>query len=261
MNLQIREIRISQASSHQMKLAIISDIHANLEALTAVLEDIQRQGVREIYCLGDIVGYGPNPCECLQQVMDLPCVILGNHDAALIEDPKEEHSESVLASVNWTKQQLYDCFGEVAFEFIRSRPRSCQRSDAMFVHGSPRDPTYEYVFRMDWHNTPKITDLFNRFDRICFHGHTHIPGVMTPEAFIRSSDCDNVFQLGTIPALINVGSVGQPRDGDSRACYVIYSDETVTFHRVPYPIDVTREKILAIPELDDSFGDRLLRGE
>lgn len=84
---------------------------------------------------------------------------------------------------------------------------------------------------------------------------------MTPEAFTRPSECDIVFQLGTIPALINVGSVGQPRDGDPQACYVIYRDETVTFHRVPYPIDVTRQKILAIPELDSSFGDRLLRGE
>jgi diadenosine tetraphosphatase ApaH/serine/threonine PP2A family protein phosphatase len=244
-----------------MKRAIISDIHANLEALTAVLEDIRLQGVHEIYCLGDIVGYGPNPCECLQRVMELPCVILGNHDAALIEDPKEEHSESVLASVNWTKQQLHDRIGEAAFEFIRSLPRSCQRSDVMFVHGSPRDPTYEYVFRMDSHNTTKMAELFRRFDRVCFHGHTHVPGVMTPEAFTRPSECENVFQLGTIPALINVGSVGQPRDGDPQACYVIYSDETVTFHRVPYPIDVTRQKILAIPELDSSFGDRLLRGE
>lgn len=244
-----------------MRRAIISDIHGNLEALTAVLHHVRQQNVQEVYCLGDIIGYGPNPCECLQQIMEFPCAVLGNHDAALIEPPREDLSETVRASVDWTKQQLAARLGTSAMNFVRSLPRSFQQADAMYVHGSPRDPTHEYVFRMDIHNEAKIADIFRRFDRVCFHGHTHIPGVMTPNEFLRPSECNNVYTIGTIPALINVGSIGQPRDGDPRACYVIYSDDTVTFHRVPYAADVTLQKILAIPELDDSFGDRLLRGE
>jgi predicted phosphodiesterase len=243
-----------------MKRAIISDIHGNLEALTAVLKDIDQQSVDEVYCLGDIVGYGPNPCECLTRVMEMHTCILGNHDAAVLSEPADM-SQGVLRAILWTRLQLKKNIGKSAFAYISELPRVRREKKFMFVHGSPCEPTNEYVFRMDIHNKRKMDALFDRVDRYCFQGHTHVPGVFTRDRFIGLEDCDYDYPLGQEKLMINVGSVGQPRDGDPRACYAIVTDEQVVFRRVEYSVGETAEKIQAISDLDDSFGERLLSGE
>ena len=248
-----------------MKRALISDIHGNLEALEAVLEDIGQQGISEVYCLGDMVGYGPNPRECLEKVMALDVVcILGNHDEAILIHPADFNIVALLA-IAWSRKQLEDGLGESAaatrrWDFLKDLPRRRTEGDFMFVHGSPRDPTNEYVFDEDVYNGPMMDALFGRFERYCFQGHTHIPGVFTRRNFISPEECNFQYRLNDEKVMINVGSVGQPRDRDPRACYVVLIDDQVTFRRVEYDIDTTVQKIYAVTSLGDFLGDRLRQG-
>src|SRR5262249_29962527 len=131
--------------------AIISDVHSNLEALSAVLEDIHTQGVEEIYCLGDNIGYGPNPCECLELIMQCQMILLGNHDEAALFDPKcfNPHAERAIF---WTRAQLEAAGNDKFWEFLAERPRLHREGDTLFVHGSPRNPVNEYVFPEDIYN-------------------------------------------------------------------------------------------------------------
>ncbi len=248
-----------------MKRALISDIHANLEALTAVLADIRAQNISEIFCLGDIVGYGPNPCECLDQVIrNAKVTILGNHDQAALFDP-DGFNPVALQAVYWTREQL-EASGEPnsinkRWDFLGELPRTHSDGLSLYVHGSAREPTNEYVFPEDVYNQRKMDALFNRIDRYCFQGHTHIPGVFTTDReFLSPEEINNQYRLGTDSIMVNVGSVGQPRDNDSRACYVIQEDDLITFRRVSYDVDVTSEKIYAINDLDNMLGDRLKSG-
>ena len=131
----------------------------------------------------------------------------------------------------------------------------------MFVHGSPRDPTNEYVFPETIYDQNKMENIFGRVNQFCFQGHTHMPGVFTPDLeFIKPSSCDHVFSLGKEKLMVNVGSVGQPRDGDWRSCYVILEGQTVEYRRVEYDIDTTIQKIFDIQELDNFLGERLRDG-
>lgn len=249
-----------------MKRALISDIHANLEALRVVLADIRSQGITKVYCLGDIVGYGPNPCECLDDVMaraDL--TILGNHDQATLFDP-EGFNPIALRAIYWTRDQLENGPGSPSqknkrWDFLGELPRTYTDGEFLFVHGSPREPTNEYVFPEDIYNQRKMDTLFGRIQKYCFQGHTHLPGVFTDDyRFITPEDCNYQYRLGDQKTMVNVGSVGQPRDGDPRACYVVLEDTTVTFRRLEYPAEETRRKIHDIPDLDNGLGDRLLQG-
>ncbi len=247
-----------------MKRALISDIHSNLEALEAVLEDIHRQGSSEVYCLGDIVGYGPNPRECLEKVMELDLCIRGNHDEAVLFDPKGFNFVARRA-ILWTRDQLKgDRGGSAAAmrrrDFLEELPRIRTEEDFMFVHGSPREPTNDYVFGDDVYNGPKMEALFDRIERYCFQGHTHKPGVFTRREFFPPEEFNFQYRLTDEKMMINVGSVGQPRDRDPRACYVVLIDDQVTFRRVEYAIDTTVEKIYAIVDLENSLGDRLRDG-
>jgi diadenosine tetraphosphatase ApaH/serine/threonine PP2A family protein phosphatase len=130
------------------------------------------------------------------------------------------------------------------------------------VHGSARNPLNEYVFPDDIYNQRKMERIFGLVSKYCFQGHTHVPGVFTESLrFLRPEECDFRYSLGQEKLLINVGSVGQPRNGDPRSSYVILDDSgQVVFQRVPYDVESTRAKILAIPELDNYLGDRLLDG-
>lgn len=246
--------------------ALISDIHGNFDALSVVLEDIRTQGVEEIYCLGDVIGYGPNPCECLDAIMKFSKVtILGNHDQAALFDP-EGFNPVALQAVYWTREQLDGGPGGPAavnnrWDFIGELPRSVDEGELLFVHGSPREPTNEYVFPEDVYNQRKMDALFGRIEKMCFQGHTHIPGVFTTgKEFITPEDCSNEFRRSDEKLMINVGSVGQPRDNDPRSCYVILTDDQITFRRLEYPIDVVADKIYAINSLDNMLGDRLKSG-
>ena len=246
-----------------MKRAIISDIHGNYAALQAVMADIQEQGVDEIVCLGDIVGYGPNPCECLDIVMQVQQCILGNHDQAALFDP-DGFSSGAEKAIFWTRKQIEnpdDARNPDRWRFLCELPRVIRNGDTMYVHGSARSPLHEYVFPEDVYNAKKIERIFGLIPRHCFQGHTHAPGIFTTDfRFQRPDQVDYRYVLSDEKVMINVGSVGQPRDGDRRACYVIQEDQTIWFRRIVYEIDTTAQQIYAIAELDNFLGDRLYEG-
>jgi diadenosine tetraphosphatase ApaH/serine/threonine PP2A family protein phosphatase len=271
-----------------VRRALISDIHGNLEALEAVLEDIRSQQIREVYCLGDIIGYGPNPRECIDRVMEsCKVTLLGNHDQGALFDP-DGFNIGAERAIFWTREQLEnptDRVNERRWEFLGELPRFHRINSFLFVHGSPRNPLSEYIFPEDIYNHRKMERLFQLVERYCFQGHTHVPGVFTESfQFFAPEEIDHGYTLGEGKVMINVGSVGQPRDGDPRACYVILDDGTppgdgnppddgaengpappsgpvsVTFRRVSYDFETTIQKIYAIPELEPFLGDRLRQG-
>ena len=248
-----------------MKRAFISDIHSNLEALRAVLADIRAQGVGDVYCLGDIVGYGPNPRECIDEVMKCKVCLLGNHDQGALFDP-EGFNTGAERAIFWTRSQLENCgaAGNEAhrrWDFLGELPRNQQEGPFLFVHGSARNPLNEYVFPEDIYNRRKMEKIFALVERHAFQGHTHVPGVFTEDfRFLSPDEIDYQYRLTGAKTMINVGSVGQPRDGDHRSCYVIQEDDLVRFRRVEYPFEETIKKIYAIPELDNFLGDRLRDG-
>jgi predicted phosphodiesterase len=244
--------------------AIISDIHGNLEALEAVLADIQQQQIFEIYCLGDIIGYGPNPRECIDLVMkNCQVTILGNHDQAALFDP-EGFNAGAERAIFWTRQMLESgeaVSNERRWEFLGDLPRMRREETFLFVHGSARNPLNEYVFPEDVYNQRKMERIFGLVDRYCFQGHTHIPGVFTEDYnFLSPDEVKHRIELGDQKVLVNVGSVGQPRDGDPRSSYVVLDGKTVNFRRVPYDFEKTIAKIYPIPDLDNFLGDRLRDG-
>ena len=248
-----------------MKLALISDIHSNLESLEAVLDDIKQQQITEVYCLGDVVGYGPNPRECIDRVMDCRVCLLGNHDQGALFDPEGFNSGAERA-IFWTRNQLEAIGGNSSdrhrrWDFLGELPRNHQEGDLLFVHGSARNPLNEYVFPEDIYNKRKLEKIFALIRRHAFQGHTHVPGVFTENYnFFSPEELNHEYRLTEEKAMINVGSVGQPRDGDPRACYVVLEDGLVRFRRVAYPFEKTIQKIYDIPDLDNFLGDRLRDG-
>ncbi len=248
-----------------MKRALISDIHSNLEGLEAVLADIAEQGVSEIYCLGDIIGYGPNPRECIDRVMQCNICLLGNHDQGALFDP-EGFNSSAERAIFWTRSQLESPDGDPElnarrWDFLGELPRNRREDGLLFVHGSPRNPLNEYVFPEDIYHAKKMEKLFSLVERYCFQGHTHVPGVFSANLnFFSPEEIGYQYKLAGEKIMVNVGSVGQPRDGDPRSCYVILEDDRLTFRRVSYDTDKTARKIYDIPELDNFLGDRLREG-
>lgn len=254
-------------------LAIISDIHSNVEALTAVLADIQRRGVQSVICLGDVIGYGPQPRECLDLTREVSqTTLLGNHDYAVLLEPNK-FNIGAEAACYWTRQQLedepdtaqrgarWDFLGSLVVKHTMAA-EGLEAQELAFVHGSPRRPVNEYVFPDDVFSNPaKIAGSFDRFNHLCFVGHTHVPGVFVegPD-FYSPDELRNAYEITPKKALINVGSVGQPRDRDPRASYVLIEPGVVNFIRVEYDFRATAEKIFAIPELDDYLGTRLKEG-
>jgi len=254
-----------------VRRALISDIHGNLEALEVVLEDIRAQGISEIFCLGDIIGYGPNPRECIDRVIEnCSITLLGNHDQGAMFDP-DGFNQSAERAIFWTRAQLESAAEprtarEKRWEFLSDRPRSHRENGYLFVHGSARNPLNEYVFPEDIYNQRKMERIFALVERYCFQGHTHVPGVFTEQLpedlyqFHSPEEMDYVYRLDDRKTLCNVGSVGQPRDNDPRACYVLFDGETIRYRRVAYDFETTIRKIYAIPELENFLGDRLRDG-
>jgi predicted phosphodiesterase len=247
-----------------VRTAIVSDIHGNLEALQAVLTDLRTQGCDRTICLGDIVGYGPNPCECLDLVTKLDGCVLGNHDYGALIDP-EGFSAAAEQAIFWTRRQLENPDSpdesKRRLEFIARLPRTISEGNILFVHGSVRNPLNEYVFPEDVYNRRKMEKLFSMVQGYSFQGHTHAPGIFSVNLqFQRPDEFDYKTQLPSDKAMVNVGSVGQPRDGDWRSCYVILEDQTIEYRRVEYDIDTTIQKIFDIPELDNFLGERLRDG-
>ena len=247
--------------------AVISDIHANLAALSAVLEDIERRGVKEIFCLGDILGYGPQPKECLDLVIKKKIAsIMGNHDHAAFYEPTNFNTGAERACY-WTRQELEDESNREKrnqrWSFLGRLPVRLQMGNILLIHGSPRRPVNEYIFPDDiYTNTAKVAAIFERVKHLCFVGHTHVPGVFLEDPdFYSIDELDYVYPLSEKErAIINVGSVGQPRDQDVRASFVVVNDEKVEFVRLEYDIEATATKIYANPALDDFEGERLREG-
>lgn len=248
-----------------MKRAIISDIHSNLEAFEAVLADIRAQGIDEIYCLGDVVGYGPNPRECIDLAMKCNVCILGNHDQGALFDP-EGFNAGAERAIFWTREQLENGNGDPSDRmrrrnFLQELPRHRRENGLLFVHGSARNPLNEYVFPEDIYNPRKMEKIFSLVERVVFQGHTHVPGVFTADlTFATPDELNYTYRLGTTKVMVNVGSVGQPRDGNPKACYVVLEDDSILYRRVEYPFETTAKKIYDTPELDNFLGDRLREG-
>lgn len=253
-----------------MRFAIISDIHANLEALKTVLADIDRRGVETIFCLGDVVGYGPDPLECLDLVAQRARFCLcGNHDHAVFYEPTNFNPPAERACY-WTRAVLEEDPDVERrgrrWRFLGSLNPRTELDGILFVHGSPRKPINEYLFPDDVYTNPhKLLTNFERMEHMtCFCGHTHVPGVFVDVPYFEAPNelgTEPRFVIGEEKAIINVGSVGQPRDRDPRAAYVVVDDNEVEFIRVEYNIDVTARKIRDNPHLEDFLGTRLYDGK
>jgi predicted phosphodiesterase len=251
-------------------IAFISDIHANLPALTAVLKDIDSTGkVEKIYCLGDVIGYGPQPVECLDLVASrTKLILMGNHEHAVLYGAFGFHSAAKRA-IDWTRETMQkvspSARRKALWQLLENLQLKHEIGDILLVHGSPRDPVMEYVLESDlWEgsDSEKMEQIFAGFKRLCFVGHTHRPGVFTEDrCFLPAADLPDGFDISDGRYLVNIGSVGQPRDHDSRACYALFSGDAVYWRRVTYSIDETAARFKEVEPLDARFAERLYRGE
>ena len=228
-----------------MRYAIIGDIHANLEAFRAVLNNIERQGgVEKVWCLGDIVGYGPDPHDCIELLRQTNHVcVAGNHDwAAIGKISTALFSPDASAASHWTAQQL----GPADVEYLDNLPLTIEEEDFTLVHGSPREPVWESLI-----STAIAQENFAHFkSQFCLVGHTHIPLVFSYNengAYFSHQFLTNVGLLpGRNRLIINPGGLGQPRDGNPLASYAIYDSETMLtrLYRVPYDVRSTQDKMV-----------------
>jgi len=226
-----------------MPILVISDIHANLTALEAVIDDAG--SVDGVWCLGDIVGYGPDPNESIARVRGLPNLVclLGNHDAAALgQIDVESFNAEAKISVKW----MQDALNEESKAFLRDLPERVVRGDVTLTHGSPRNPVWEYIL-----DTRVARYNFSHFGTsFCFVGHTHLPIMYVDHAGQSAVKLVIPEDHGTLQltprAIINPGSVGQPRDRDPRASYALFDPETNhwEYHRVKYDISQVQKRIL-----------------
>ena len=240
-----------------MRYAIISDLHANLEALEATLRRIEGLAVDQVVCLGDVVGYNANPNECVDRVreMHIPTVC-GNHDAVAcgIEEPWGFNPVALHAAL-WTRDQLSE--GNLAW--LKELPDSIKFEHFLAAHGSPMDRDC-YLFT--WEDVVRhLPFLEEQGYRLCFFGHTHSPGIFATDG-LYTVDSDSKFDLGgTKTFFINPGSVGQPRDGDPRAAFGLYDSEKNEYEqvRVEYDIRKAADRIVEAG-LPSFLGERLFLG-
>ena len=248
--------------------AIVSDIHSNLAALQAVLEDIRGRGVTEVCCLGDVIGYGPEPGECIDRAREFEFTLLGNHEQALLEEEKQERFNSYAReAIIWTREEL-SLVGDdrevnaPRWDFLGGLPTTHSEDGHLYVHASPRKPVTEYLRPNGMARPETRRDVFDRVERLGFVGHTHVPGVFLEDgSFLEPEQIDYNYEFGSGKAIVNVGSVGQPRDRDPRASYALCGDGKLEFRRVSYPIEETMEKIQETPGLDPFLAQRLSSGQ
>ena len=210
-------------------LAIISDIHSNVEALTAVLADIDERKIDRVICLGDVIGYGPEPNIVLETAMKAVRVsLLGNHDEAVLKGAKNFNAWAREA-IDWTRDEVQTPDGHETerWGYLKRMPLSFQTNGLYFVHGSPRQPTIEYILREDIYNGAydKFDEIFDSFDKVLFVGHSHTPCIINEELdYVTPGEIEHnfVYTRDKKKVIVNVGSVGQPRDGNPLASYGIY---------------------------------------
>ena len=233
-----------------MRIAVVSDIHANWQALEAVLGDCP--AVDEVLCLGDVVGYGGDPRRCLDEVSARKWpTLVGNHDRACVEPGiLPWFNEDAARVIRWTAEKL----GSKRLRWLKELPEVSVSHDVLLVHGSPRDPVYEYIL-----DGPSAeANLVMLESSVCFHGHTHVPGIF----YFDAGEPSHLYQLGLVqlrgPQLVNPGSVGQPRDGDPDASYGIWDVDASTFEfrRVAYDREGAKAAILSAG-LPERFAGRL----
>jgi diadenosine tetraphosphatase ApaH/serine/threonine PP2A family protein phosphatase len=224
-----------------MRFAILSDLHANLEATEAVLADARECECTHYVCLGDIVGYNANPHECVEIVQRLECpVVKGNHDEqASLEESSRDFNPLAEMAINWTREHL----SEQDKQWLRDLPLLRQVRDFTIVHATLDTPEqWGYVF-----NTLDAAASFTyQHTTICFFGHTHVAGAFVRDDGIKRVKADKLMIEETKKYFINTGSVGQPRDGDWRAAYCIYhiDQNMVEQRRVKYDLGGAQEKII-----------------
>ncbi len=248
------------------RTAIVSDIHSNMEALEAVLEDAGEQGCEEIVCLGDLIGYGPNPRQVLRVATErFEFTLMGNHEEGILYQPVGFNWKAE-ASAWWTKDQLHSPRfpadeNKRFWEYLESMPRYATHGDVLYVHASPLDPTREYVMPEACYNPDFMKHIFSKIKRVAFGGHTHLPGIFfESRPFLDASRITGAYSVARGKFFVNVGSVGQPRDGDVRACYVVFDGKSVLFRRVSYNYRKTMRKIKRIKRLPNALGARLSLG-
>ena len=243
-----------------MRIAVLSDIHANLEALVEVEAALERLRVDRVVCLGDVVGYGASPNACCERVRALASItLLGNHDAAVSgRMDYTYYYEAARQALDWTVQQL----DPDHVVWLRSLPYTHRADEVTFSHGSPILPgDFDYIFAVE--QARELAPYFSRLSRVTFIGHSHLCKAFALDAGGDAEDLAGTRILlgGTRKYILSVGSVGQPRDYDSRASFVVYDTETCVadFHRVPYDIDAAAQKIYDA-DLAPNFGKRLFLG-
>ncbi|MFQ5408582.1 MAG: metallophosphoesterase family protein [Anaerolineales bacterium] len=235
----------SVLSSLPMRVLVISDIHANLVALEAVLEDAAGE-YDVVWCLGDLVGYGPDPNECVERVQTLPGLrcLIGNHDAAAIGDiDLGEFNPDARAAVAWTQNAL----SSGSLDYIENLPDRDEQGPFTLVHGSPRQPVWEYI--LDRHIAMQNFRHFQT--EYCLVGHTHIPVVYRRDSGRQTEsppDYCHALVLNGDRFILNPGSVGQPRDGDPDAAYALLDTEALRWQhrRAPYEVAETQRRMDAL---------------
>lgn len=222
-----------------MRIAIISDIHGNYLALEKVFADIDRQDVDEVICLGDIVGYGPMPNECVELVKERSLIsLMGNHDAAALgKDSIDTFNTNAQKAIIWTK----DILSEEAKQYLSTASWLYSNGNYTYVHSSPNKPE-EWTYIATIHQAMEQFAFFN--GQVCFVGHTHVAIIFAQNQFSHlSSRNENLVFENSERYIVNVGAVGQPRDYDPRACYGILDTEnnSFEFRRLEYDIKKTQE--------------------
>ena len=241
-----------------MRLGIFSDVHGNLEALKAALEYFEEADVTQYLFLGDLVGYGANPNQCIELVKKLGCTaIAGNHDYGVLKKTSiDEFNPAAAEAIEWTKEQLT----EESKLYLESLELTERFDPCFLVHGSPSSPAnFEYIFTLK-----EATYEFNFFStRICLIGHTHYPFaiIKKPDGTLTSIKEEEFILENTNRYLINVGSIGQPRDGDPRVCVVVFDikKNKFNFKRLNYDIQTAQQKIISAG-LPQFLAYRLIQG-
>lgn len=244
-------------------LVVLSDVHGNLEALEAVLARVADLGPSRVYSLGDTVGYGPNPVECLRLARQrFELLLMGNHELGAIRPSMFTFNHEADVALRWTRERLREA-GEI--DGLEELQITHLEGDMLFAHGSVRHPVTDYIQETNGWGLSTFDDIVQQLERdftgfrICFVGHNHKPFLATREGFIHPHEGKSEFCVTDEKLYVCVGSVGQPRDDDPRACFVVYDGQKVQYHRVEYPVEQTVAKIRAQP-LPPVLAERLLHG-
>ena len=240
-----------------MRFAVFGDIHANLEALQAVLADAEAHEVTHYVCLGDVVGYNANPHECVEIVRALECpVVKGNHDEqASAETVLENFNPLAEEAINWTREHL----SEEDKTWLRELRMVRQVRDFTIVHATLDTPTkWGYVFNQ----LDAAASFSYQHTNICFYGHTHAPRAYVKDGNVKGVPLQRLLVEPNKKYFINVGSVGQPRDGDWHASYCLFTpgEHVVELRRIEYDINTDQDKIVDAG-LPQRMADRLAMGK